>query len=180
MRNIILIGFMGCGKSTLGIKLSFKMRRMLVDTDKLVEQEAGCSISEIFENEGEEAFRARETDCLKKLLQSRQERIISTGGGLPLREENRALLHKLGKVIYLRTKPETVWERLGPDNNRPLLQVPDPQAKIEEMLAERGPIYEEAADVIIDTDDRDLEELSKIIMLRSGFYSGKRKKYRSK
>ena len=85
--------------------------------------------------------------------------MIAVGGGLPMREENRVLMKKLGKVVYLRAKPETIYGRLKDDTTRPLLQGEDPQGKIKAMIAQRGPVYETAADYVIDVDEKDFEEI---------------------
>lgn len=159
MKHIILIGFMGCGKSTVGIRLSYRLRRVVEDTDKLIEKRVGRSISDIFKEEGEAAFRQMETKCLQELMTLKDERIISTGGGLPMKIENHELLKRLGTVVYLRISPGGVWERLKNDTTRPLLQCDDPMAKIEELLAKRAPVYEQAADVILDVDGKTMEEV---------------------
>ncbi|MBD5523164.1 MAG: shikimate kinase [Lachnospiraceae bacterium] len=159
MDNIILIGFMGCGKTTVGVKLSYRLRRTVVDTDKEIEKEEKRAISDIFATDGEEYFRDRETACLQKMLGSMNNQIISVGGGLPLREENRALLRRLGLVFYLRARPETIYERVKHDTTRPLLQGPDPQEKIRTLLAKRDGAYTDAADVIIDVDDKDFGQI---------------------
>ncbi|MCM1388619.1 MAG: shikimate kinase [Bacillus sp. (in: Bacteria)] len=159
MKNIILIGFMGSGKSTVGIKLSYHLRRALEDTDKLIEKEEGRTISKIFRDDGEPYFRNLETECLKKLIQTTDDKIISVGGGLPMRKENHELLKKLGTVVYLRATPETIYERVKHDTSRPLLQGGNPQEKIRTLLRERTPIYEQAADFIVDVDNKDFEEI---------------------
>ncbi|MBD5485949.1 MAG: shikimate kinase [Lachnospiraceae bacterium] len=159
MDNIILIGFMGCGKTTVGVKLSYRLRRTVVDTDKEIEKEEKRAISDIFATDGEEYFRDRETACLRKMLGSMNNQIISVGGGLPLREENRAILRRLGLVFYLRARPETIYERVKHDTTRPLLQGSDPQEKIRTLLAKRDGAYTEAADVIIDVDDKDFGQI---------------------
>lgn len=159
MDNIILIGFMGCGKTTVGLKLSYRLRRTVVDTDKEIEKEEKRAISDIFATDGEGYFRDRETACLRKMLGSMNNQIISVGGGLPLREENRALLRKLGQVFYLRARPETIYERVKHDTTRPLLQGTDPQEKIRTLLTKRDGAYTEAADVIIDVDDKDFGQI---------------------
>lgn len=157
--NIILIGFMGCGKTSIGIKLSYQMRRTMIDTDKWIEQKQKMTVSEIFDAFGEEAFRRMETECLEKLLSCAERQIISTGGGLPLREENHRLLRELGKVFYLRVSPQVVYERLKNDTTRPLLQVENPKERIRTLLLKRGPVYEACADVIIDVSDQSFEEI---------------------
>lgn len=159
MDNIILIGFMGSGKSTVGIKLSYRLRHAMEDTDKLIEKEEGRTISEIFATDGEAYFRNLETECLKKLIQTANQKIISVGGGLPIREENHALLKKLGTVVYLRAKAETIYERVKHDTSRPLLQGDDPKGKIQTLMAQRADIYEKASDVIIDVDDKDFDTI---------------------
>ena len=154
-----MIGYMGCGKSTVGIRLSYRLKMPYVDTDKLIEKEQMTTISEVFETKGEAAFREMETECLKKLFENKQDYVIAVGGGLVLREENRTLVRKLGKAVYLRAKPETIYERLKDDTTRPLLQCEDPQGKICAMLKERGPIYESAAEFVIDVDGKTFDEI---------------------
>lgn len=151
-KNIILIGFMGSGKTTTGLKLSYKIHMPVEDTDKLIESKQGKSISDIFAQDGEEAFRQMETELLREIAGRNYGRIISVGGGVPVREENRALLKQCGKVFYLRAKAETIYDRIKEDTTRPLLQCADPLAKIRELLAERAEAYETCADVILDVD----------------------------
>lgn len=159
MNNIILIGFMGCGKSTVGIRLSYRLRRIVEDTDKLIEKKAGKSISDIFKEEGEPCFRQMETECLKELLNTRDEKILATGGGLPMRRENHVLLKQLGCVLYLRISPQCVYERLKNDTSRPLLQCENPLERIRSLLNERAPVYEETADLVVDVDGKDMEQI---------------------
>lgn len=129
MKNVILTGFMGCGKTTVGIRLSYRLRRAMEDTDKLIEKEERRTISEIFRTDGEEYFRELETKCLKKLIRTSKNMIISVGGGLPLREENRALLKELGTVIYLRANAETIYERTKHDTSRPICRETIPRGR---------------------------------------------------
>lgn len=159
MNNVILIGFMGSGKTTVGLRLSYRLRRSVIDTDKEIEKEEKRAISDIFATDGEAYFRDMETACLKKLLESTANQIISVGGGLPLREENRKLLHELGQVFYLQASAETIYERIKHDTTRPLLQGDDPQTKIRTLLAERDDYYRDAADVIINVDGKDFEQI---------------------
>lgn len=168
MSNIILIGFMGCGKTSVGIRLSYRLRRTMIDTDKQIEREQRKSISEIFEKEGESAFRDMETSYLKKLLESADNQIISVGGGLPLREENRKLLEQLGDVFYLRATPECIYERLKKDTTRPLLQGENPQKKIATLMCQRSDIYEQTAKYIVDVDQKDFEQIMKEVLLLEG------------
>jgi len=153
-RTIVLIGFMGSGTTTIGIRLSYLLKMPVEDTDKWIERKNGCTISEIFENQGEEVFREKETQLLRELAETRFARILSVGGGTPLREENRELLKRCGTVVYLRVRPETVFQRLKGDSSRPLLQCADPLGRIRELLAQRGDKYEACADMIIDVDEK--------------------------
>lgn len=157
--NIILIGFMGCGKTSVGIRLSYALRRTMIDTDKWIEKKQERSVSDIFAVDGEEAFRRMETECLRELAGTENRRIISTGGGLPVREENHALLKELGRIYYLKATPEAVYERLKGDTTRPLLRVADPQKKIESLMTARQPFYEKCADYVIEVSEKDFDEI---------------------
>lgn len=159
MGNIILIGFMGCGKSTVGLRLSYRLRRTIIDTDKEIEKEERRSISDIFSTDGEAYFRDRETACLRKLADSAKNQIISVGGGLPMREENRMLLRGLGQVFYLRAEGETIYERVKGDVTRPLLQVDDPLGRIKTLLEERDPCYRASADVVVTVDGKSFSQI---------------------
>ena len=156
-KSILLIGFMGAGKTTVGKKLSYKLRIPVEDTDKLIEQKAGVTISEIFATQGEETFRQMETSLLEELCKRPYARIYSVGGGTPVREQNRSFLKQCGTVVYLRLKPETVYERLKEDHTRPLLQCEDPLGRIRELMAARKEAYESCADVILDVDELDAD-----------------------
>ena len=159
MGNVILIGFMGCGKTTVGLRLSYRLRKTVTDTDKEIEREEKRSIADIFASDGEEYFRRKETECLRKLIKSVRNHIVSVGGGLPMREVNRELLHELGQVFYLRAKAETIYERLQGDTTRPLLQCSDPQEKIRVLMEQRDQHYKDAADVIIQVDGKSFEQI---------------------
>ena len=159
MKNVVLIGFMGSGKSTVGIRLSYRLRCIVEDTDKLIEKKEGMKIKEMFAQKGEPYFRAQETECLRRLLKQRERKIIATGGGLPMNRENHPLLKKLGCVVYLKISPEDVWNRLKKDTTRPLLQCEDPYGRICELLKERGPLYEEAADMVIEVGTKNMEQV---------------------
>lgn len=141
----------------MGIRLSYRLRRVVEDTDKRIEREQGKTVSEIFAENGESFFRKLETELLRRMEQEPIRRIISTGGGLPLLRENQELLKKLGTVIYLRIRPETVYERLKNDTTRPLLRGEDPFGKIRELLTARAPIYEAVADIVVDVDGKESE-----------------------
>lgn len=157
--NMILIGFMGAGKTSIGTCWGKRKKRRLLDTDRLIEQEAGMSIPEIFKEQGEERFRQIESRVLEKLYEEADHMVISVGGGLPLREENRAILARLGTVVFLRIKPETVLKRLAGDTTRPLLQAENKSEKAQQLLKIRNPIYEQAAHLVIDVDDKTPEQI---------------------
>ena len=163
-KRLVLIGFMGSGKTTVGLKLSYLLHVPVEDTDKWIVRREGCSISEIFAREGEAAFREKETELLRELAEKPFRRILSAGGGTPLRPENQELLRKCGTVVYLRAKPETIFERLKGDVTRPLLQCEDPLAKIQELLEMRRERYEACADIIIDVDEMNEEDVAQEIV----------------
>ena len=162
--NIVLIGFMGSGKSSVGLKLARVLDYKFLDTDAYIEEEYGDTIATIFASEGEAGFRTLETKTLRKLKQNLHGYVISTGGGMPLREENVTLLHELGHVVFLKTSKEVIYERLKDDRSRPLLQGDNPMQKIEELLAYRTPIYEAAADSVTMTDGESFYQIIKEIM----------------
>ena len=149
--NILLTGFMGAGKTIVGKKLAKRLRYFFIDTDREIEKEQGCSITEIFKYGGEECFRDLETDILQK-LQTKQNLVIATGGGMVLRNENRSLMQSLGTRVYLKVELQELMRRLEKDKKRPLLQKSKPEEHILEMLQQRKSIYEEA-ECIIDTTD---------------------------
>ena len=159
MKNIVLIGFMGSGKTTVGKSLEEKTDMVFVDTDELIEAYEGCKISEIFADKGEAYFRRLEKETLKNLLESTDNKVISTGGGIVTNQENIPLLKQLGKVFYLRIKPETVVERLEGDKTRPLLIGEDKLVKVEQLMTDRKELYEMAADKTIDTDGLSVSEI---------------------
>ena len=150
---IILIGFMGSGKTTVGKRLAAYLDWPLMDTDSLIEEAEGCTISTIFAERGEQAFRDMETAVLSRLLllEEPERAVISAGGGMALREENRALMHRLGRVVYLEADDETLYARLRNDSSRPKLQGGDLRERIRTLRAQREAIYREAADIQIDT-----------------------------
>lgn len=148
--NIFLVGMMGAGKTTLGKTLAQRLRREFVDTDRVLVERTGVPVATIFEIEGEDGFRRRETSLLAE-LSGRDHCVIATGGGVVLAEGNRRLMRDAGTVVYLRARLESLWERTRHDSNRPLLAAPDPRARLAELLEEREPLYREVAHVIVDT-----------------------------
>lgn len=157
--NLILIGFMGAGKTSVGEQLAAHRHRTLIDTDRMIEDMTGQTVAEIFQQQGEAAFRRLEGMVLKELAAKTQGGIISVGGGLPLWEDNKQLLKALGRVIYLRVRPETVTRRLQGDRTRPLLQGDGVMEKVERLMACRGPVYESLADCVIDADEKTVTQL---------------------
>ena len=138
--NIILIGFMGAGKTTVGRKLANRLGYFFLDTDQQIEKQQGCTIEEIFRYAGEATFRDLETKLLEN-LQSVRNTILSTGGGMFIRSKNQELLKDIGKTVYLQVDKGTLEQRLQCDLNRPLLQQPNWQKNVNEMLQHREPIY---------------------------------------
>lgn len=146
--NIFLVGMMGAGKTTVGRQLARRLRLRFVDSDHEIEARCGVKIPVIFEIEGEAGFRKRESQVLADLAEE-PGLVIATGGGVVLLPENRACLASHGTVIYLAVPPQYLWERTRNDTNRPLLQVENPRLRIEELHAQRDPLYREVADIII-------------------------------
>jgi len=142
---------MGAGKSTIGRHLSQRLDFEFLDTDHIIEERTGADIPWIFDVEGEQGFRDRETDVLAQVV-SQDRVVIATGGGIVVREDNRRLLRDAGRVIYLCASIDTLVKRTFKDRKRPLLQVDDPRAKIIELFEFRDPIYREVADEVIVTD----------------------------
>jgi shikimate kinase len=152
MKNIVLTGFMGTGKTEVGKELSRILAMRLVDVDSEIEKGEGMKINDIFSRFGEEYFRDIETEMIKKISRERN-LIISTGGGAVLREENMEALRENGIVFCLNAKPETILKRTSLSGNRPLLKVDNPRGKVEELLGYRRPFYEKAG-IMIDTEEK--------------------------
>lgn len=163
MRRIVLMGFMGAGKTTVGKSLSQKLSCKFLDTDEEIEREQNRKISEIFEKDGEEFFRKLETELLWKLQNSKEPFVLSIGGGMPLREENRELLQKIGTVIYLKTSEEEIVKRVSGDESRPLLSGADLEKKVRRLMAERESIYVKTAGKEVLTDEKSPEEIAEEI-----------------
>ncbi len=163
--NIVLTGFMGSGKSAVSAKISKILGYGLIDSDSVIEEEQDRKISDIFAESGEEAFRDMETETIQALIDSEIcGAVLAVGGGLPVRDKNRKLLRQFGKVIYLRTKPETVYKRVRYDTSRPLLHTDDVIGTIKKLQSERRDYYEDGADVIIDTDDKTVRQIAEEII----------------
>lgn len=149
-RNIVLIGFMGVGKSSIGRRLAKHLGYDFVDTDQLVVQEAGMEITDIFKADGELGFRDRESAALRSLL-SKEQQVIATGGGIITRESNVPLLRELGFVVWLHAEEAVIFERVSRNQKRPLLHTADPRATIHNLLTNRLSLYEQTAHYSIDT-----------------------------
>jgi shikimate kinase len=151
-QDIVLVGFMGCGKSTIARLLHQRLGYPLVEMDQMIEEQAGKSIPRIFEEEGEAAFRDRETHLLGELAAAAPSpRIISTGGGIVGSAENRERLRSMGFVVWLKVTAEAVLDRTARTRHRPLLLTADPEAKIRELMALREPMYHQTAHLALET-----------------------------
>ena len=158
IHNLALIGFMGTGKSSIGRQVADALHFAFLDTDRVIEARAGKTVSEIFQQEGEPAFREWERRVVEELVR-RTRTVIATGGGLPTIEGNLASLKTHALVVCLWAGPEAIWERTRNHDHRPLLNEPDPLAKIRTLLAEREPFYRQA-DVLVNTELRSIREVS--------------------
>lgn len=160
--NVALVGFMGVGKSTVGNLLADILGFELIDTDKVIEQKEGKRISELFAQHGEPYFRACEAALVAELAQARQ-KVISTGGGMVTNPANLESLRRHSLIACLWAAPETIYERVKNQSHRPLLQAPDPLAKIRELMTARTPVYREAADIMVGVDYRHAPEVARHI-----------------
>lgn len=148
--NIFFVGLMGAGKTTIGRLLAKHLDKTFYDTDHEIERRTGVNIPLIFEVEGEAGFRKREVAIIEELSQM-QNIVLATGGGAVLLQENRDNLKKHGTVVYLRANVHELWQRTRNDKNRPLLQTENPRAKLEQLFAERDPLYTDVASIVVDT-----------------------------
>lgn len=157
--NVVLVGLMGSGKSTIGRLAAHSLGFEFVDTDHVITDAAQKSIPKIFETEGEPGFRARETAALRS-LSGVQNSIIATGGGIVTVPENLPLLRQLGFVVWLNADPQTLHQRTSHGHDRPLLRNADPAGTLRTLLEKRGPLYEQVCDMKITTDDFSTEEIA--------------------
>ena len=162
---------MGTGKSTIGRELSKMLNYPLVDTDQSIVKKAGKPIPQIFEEEGEAAFRVIETEILEELAE-KEGNIISTGGGIIVSERNRKILHKLGYVVWLAASPQEILERTSRNSNRPLLNGDDPEGTITRLMEERTPFYQDAAHLQIETDQLCFDEICNGIIESARYHYG--------
>lgn len=172
-KNLVLVGFMGCGKSTIGRILGEKLNYPLQDTDDMIEAQQGRKISDIFETDGQPAFREMETQLLHDLIDGKTHKnIISTGGGIITTPGNIDLLKQLGYVVWLDARVETVLERTSRNSNRPLLQTENPAETIRQLSEERRPLYQAASHLRIETDGLDFDEIVTGILETARYYFG--------
>lgn len=157
--NIFLVGLMGAGKTTVGRRLAKRLGKSFYDCDEEIERTTGVKIPVIFDIEGEAGFRAREARMLAELV-VRSDIVLATGGGAVLSGDNRKLLAENGLVVYLRALASDLWARTRHDRNRPLLKTDQPLARLEELYAERDPLYRSIADLIVDTGSQSLGSLA--------------------
>ena len=150
-KNIFLIGPVGAGKSTIGKQLAKELKLEFIDSDAMIEQKCGVDINWIFDLEGEEGFRVRERDIISEILTEKQNIVLATGGGAIIDPDTRSLLSSRGKVVYLQATIEQQLERTSKDTKRPLLRVDNKQEVLENLMAEREPLYKSIADVVVET-----------------------------
>jgi shikimate kinase len=151
-RHLVLIGLMGAGKSTVGARCATALGRPFVDTDRLVETNAGMTVAEIFETQGEPAFRSLERRVVDDVSASPESLVVACGGGVALDPDNRRVLREHGVVVWLRADAQELGRRVGSGAGRPLLAGGAPAATLERLAILRAPAYEAAAHVIVDTD----------------------------
>ena len=163
--NLVLIGFMGAGKSAVSRAFHRQYGIEVIEMDQIIEEREGMRISDIFQIHGEQYFRDAETNLLIE-LQDRDQVIISCGGGTPLREVNVAEMKKNGKVVLLTADPEMIFQRVKNSHDRPLLENNKSVAYITELMETRRPKYEAAADIIIHTDGKNIQEICEEIIQR--------------
>ncbi len=163
--NLILVGPMGAGKSTVGRRLAQALELPFYDSDREIEQRTGANIPLIFELEGETGFRTRERNMIEELT-GHERFVLATGGGAILDPENRLHMAERAKIIYLRATVEQQLARTARDHNRPLLQTENPKARLEALIAQRDPLYREVAALVVETDRRSVQSVVHEILRR--------------
>lgn len=161
--NLYLVGLMGAGKTTVGRMLARRLKLRFVDSDHEIEARCGVKIPVIFEIEGEAGFRAREVQVVSELTSLRGI-VLATGGGVVLAPENRERLAENGTVIYLRARPEDLYDRVRHDRNRPLLATSDPLGRMRSLFTERDPLYRQVADLVVETGDQSPQALARRLL----------------
>jgi len=149
---------MGAGKTSVGLKLAEALNKAFYDSDKVIEQKTGANIPLIFELEGESGFRARESETIDELTKV-DNIVLATGGGSVLDEKNRAMMKQRGFIIYLQAPLDQLLKRTSKDKNRPLLQTANPRKTLSDILAKRDPLYNEIADMVYKTNDKQIRDV---------------------
>ena len=173
VRNLVLIGFMGSGKSSVGREIARRCGLRFLDTDSVIRQRYGKSIADIFSLHGEQAFRDSEHEILFR-LRGAQRLVVSTGGGIVLQPRNRLILRSLGPVVWLTADEEVIWERVSRNQNRPLLHTADPRSTIRGLMETRYPLYREVADITIETSQLTHQEVASRIVVAIGTWAASR------
>ena len=161
-KNIVLIGFMGAGKSSVAKRLGVLLKREVISTDALIEDKEGKAVRDIFKNKGEAYFRALEKETVRAIA-DRTDAIIDCGGGVVLDQKNIVHLKRNGVLIYLKASPKFLYQSIKNKKNRPLLNVKDPLARIKLLLEQRKSKYEQA-DIILDTDYKTIKQICEKIL----------------
>lgn len=156
--NVVLVGMMGAGKSTMGRILAKHTHKSFIDSDLEIQNRTGVTIPHIFDVEGEVGFRQREAAVIEDILKGGNI-VLATGGGAVLQETSRRLLQSNGIIVYLEANINELWQRTRHDKNRPLLQTDNPQARLAELFEQRDPIYHEVADIVIHTGKQSVHSL---------------------
>ncbi len=174
MENIVLVGFMGTGKTSVAREISRILGFPHFETDKLISQAEGCEINEIFETHGEQYFRDKEFQLLQDLLsKDKNKSVICTGGGMPIQKRNREILKQLGFVVWLKTTPEETYNRIAQGTSRPLLNTPNPMETIQKLMAARESFYREVAMFEIDTVGLNSSELANGVVDSANYFFSK-------
>ncbi len=156
--NIILVGMMGSGKTTVGRLLAKQLDKIFIDSDEEIQKRTGVTIPHIFDVEGEAGFRQREAAVIQELLQG-ENIVLATGGGAVLDANSRTKMRTRGVVVYLKSGVHDLWQRTRHDRSRPLLQISDPRAKLQELYDQRNPVYTELADIVMHTGKQSVQVL---------------------
>ena len=167
---IYLVGMMGAGKTTIGRALARRLGWEFVDLDHELESRCGVRVSIIFDIEGEQGFRKRESALLDECSQ-RSGIVLATGGGAVLAPENRRVLRERGVVVYLRANVDELFRRVERDRNRPLLQTDNPRQRLQDLLEQREPLYEEVADLVFDTGSLPITQTTRVLLKQLQEYS---------
>ena len=163
---IAFIGMPGSGKTTVGRQVARRLDVAFVDSDRVIEERAGCSIREFFERNGEEAFRAFEEEIVDELTAATRPAVLSTGGGAVVRAATRGRLRERSQVVYLHALPDDIYRRLRHDTTRPLLQTANPLQRLRDMYAQRDPLYREAAHFVIETGRPSVATLANMVLMQ--------------